>query len=184
MQPPPSAVVLALLLLAPLSLGGCSLGFGLGGRGDRAASAGGTGPAARERAAAGPSAAELQACADGRGDPVAAIAACTQLLDRLDLDPRQRPDLMRARAFAHLRQGAPDAAIRGFDEALAARPNDAASFAGRGLAFDRLGDPAQAIEDYSVALTFAPDDSATLLNRARAHARQGTTDRALEDFDA
>jgi tetratricopeptide (TPR) repeat protein len=112
-------------------------------------------------AAGGPAAADdIATCRNAGGDD--AIAACTRLLKRRDLN---RDVIYRLRGDEYLEKGDYDRAIADYNEALKLNPNFQAVIANRGVAFRKKGDYDRAIADYDAALKLDPNDADVRTNR-------------------
>ena len=76
-----------------------------------------------------------------------------------------------------------DAAIEGYDKAIALDPNDAVAYNNRGLAYANKGQHDRAIEDYNKAIQLNPNDALTYSARGNAYSNKGQYDRAIEDYN-
>jgi tetratricopeptide (TPR) repeat protein len=79
--------------------------------------------------------------------------------------------------------GDADEAIAGYDQAIAANPDDAAAYHSRGLAYYGTGDYDRAIADYTETIRLVPDFAAAYVSRGNAYCDQKDYDRAMADYD-
>jgi tetratricopeptide (TPR) repeat protein len=86
------------------------------------------------------------------------------------------------RGEALLAKGETVAAIRAFDEAIAADAGDASARLGRGDAYRLSGDLASALTDYDEAIRLDPRLPQVRNGRGLVYHRQGDHDRAVADF--
>ena len=73
-------------------------------------------------------------------------------------------------------------AIKDYSTALRLKPDDAATYNNRGLAYDRSGDHQKAIADFSKAIHLAPDLSYAYYNRGLAYEVTDEPLRAIADY--
>ncbi|HEY9852669.1 MAG TPA: tetratricopeptide repeat protein [Leptolyngbyaceae cyanobacterium] len=87
------------------------------------------------------------------------------------------------RGMNRCQQGAYEAAIRDFDQAIEINFNWAEAFYNRGLAFSKLGEYQKAIEDYSQALTINSNWADVYNNRGNDYYKLGDYEKAIADYD-
>ncbi len=75
-----------------------------------------------------------------------------------------------------------DAAIRLFDEEIAATPGDAAKLCGRGLALVQIAEYDKALVDFEAALKVTPDDAMAHYGRGRVRRAQRQPREAMHDL--
>ena len=85
--------------------------------------------------------------------------------------------------ITYYQKGDFDAAIAGFDEAIALNPADAEAYYNRGAAYAEKGEIDRAIADFDEAIALNPADAEAYYNRGAAYAEKGEIDRAIADFD-
>lgn len=85
---------------------------------------------------------------------------------------------MAARAEAALLKGDANAAIDGFEAALAADPKNVAAFIGIAHSYEKLGLPGKAVKYYREALALNPSNLAALEGQGKALITRGATARA------
>ncbi len=87
-------------------------------------------------------------------------------------------------ANARLDEGAYDAAIEAYDQALALNPDYIAAYYNRGVAYARIGVLDGAIADFTHVIELDPDQIQAYRQRGLVFARKGEFDRAISDYDA
>ena len=147
------------------------------------------GPIVLIRPAAGPAeAVDAVAEALKAGDPARAARLASLALDRHDLEPRERAQVLLNRGLAQQQQGGREEALADFATALAIKsllPDERARVLfDRGVVLDELGRSDQAIADYTAALKLVPAMPAALNNRANAYRRLGRFAEARRDYEA
>ncbi len=130
--------------------------------------------------------------------PVAAVSACTAIIDHGELDGVALATIIydRARALHHRShwfvaiQGGESAAARDLRGALAdysraveRNPTLAAAYVNRGIIHYEMGEFALAIADYDTAISLRPNLAEAWNNRSLARHRLGQYDLAKADFD-
>ena len=76
-----------------------------------------------------------------------------------------------------------DLAIGDFGEAIRLKPDHAAAFVNRGIAYYDKGQYDRAIQDYDQAIRLQPDLAEAFNNRSLAYYKKGQYERATQDFD-
>ncbi|MGQ0681469.1 tetratricopeptide repeat protein [Bradyrhizobium sp.] len=117
-------------------------------------------------------------------DADARISACSRIIDKAG----GRNSTMRAGAFnnrgiAYFSKGEFDRAIRDFDEAIAAKPNNPVLHHNRGLALYNKGDNEGAIRSYEEAISIHPKYAMAHNDRANVYFRMKEYDRAISGYD-
>lgn len=118
-------------------------------------------------------------------DVDARISACTRIID--ETGARQN-STMRAGAFnnrgiAYFSKGEFERAIRDFDEAIAAKPNNPVLYHNRGMAYYNKGDNEAAIRSYEEAISIHPKFAAAYNDRANVYFRMKEYDKAISGYD-
>lgn len=118
-------------------------------------------------------------------DADARISACSRIIDE---SGGGRNSTMRAGAFnnrgiAYFSKGEFDRAIRDFDEAIAAKPNNPVLRHNRGMALYNKGDNEAAIRSYDEAIAINPKYAAAYNDRANVHFRMKEYDKAISGYD-
>ncbi|MCW5701164.1 MAG: tetratricopeptide repeat protein [Bradyrhizobium sp.] len=118
-------------------------------------------------------------------DVDARISACTRIIDRAG----GRNSTMRAGAFnnrgiAYFSKGEFDRAIRDFNEAIAAKPNNPVLYHNRGLALYNKGDNQAAIRSYEEAISIHPKYAAAHNDLANVYFRMKEYDKAIGSYDS
>jgi tetratricopeptide (TPR) repeat protein len=117
-------------------------------------------------------------------DADARISACSRIIDKAG----SRNSTMRAGAFnnrgiAYFSKGELDRALRDFDEAIAAKPNNAVLHHNRGLALYNKGDNEGAIRSYEEAIALQPRYAMAHNDRANVYFRMKEYDKAISGYD-
>ncbi|MGC9348659.1 MAG: tetratricopeptide repeat protein [Anaerolineae bacterium] len=81
-----------------------------------------------------------------------------------------------------LQQGAFEAAIRFYDEAIELNPDYVAAYYNRGVAHERIGALSYATADYTRVIELDPDNALAYRQRGLAYVRQGDPERAVADY--
>jgi tetratricopeptide (TPR) repeat protein len=131
-------------------------------------------------------------CANG--DSKAAIAACTSLLERGNLDDESKviTYVNRGNAYDNLQDS--DRAVKDYDSALAINPRDARAHRNKGVTLNRQGLLREALQEFDKAIELQPDQAFAYASRGgnlRAQAelsasepdRRGLYERARADYD-
>jgi tetratricopeptide (TPR) repeat protein len=117
-------------------------------------------------------------------DVDARISACSRIID----EAGGRNSSMRAGAFnnrgiAYFSKGELDRAVRDFDEAIAAKPNNPVLRHNRGMALYNKGDNEAAIRSYDEAISIHPKYAAAYNDRANVYFRMKDYDKAISGYD-
>ena len=136
----------------------------------------------------------IQRVACEGGAPTVAIAACTELLDKGNLDDASRVVTYVNRANAYDNLDEPDRALKDYDSALAINPRNAAAHRNKGSTLNRHGRLREALPEFDAAISLQPDYPLAYASRAdnlRAQAdlasgdseRHALFERAIVDYD-
>lgn len=85
--------------------------------------------------------------------------------------------------FKKFKQGAYEAAIEDYDQAIRLNPDYVMAYNFRGIAYASTGELQAAIEDCSKAIELNPDDATAYVNRGEYYFRLGKYDLGLSDFE-
>jgi len=110
------------------------------------------------------------------------IAYLTALIDEGGLDASARKEAIRMRARAYRDAERYDAALQGFDHAIALDPDFQSAIAGRGETYRLMGRHDEALADLNRAIELDPSDSWAIGTRGQTHHAMGNNDRALADL--
>lgn len=118
-------------------------------------------------------------------DVDARIEGCSRIIDQ---NSGRSKSTMRAGAFnnrgiAYFSKGEFDRAIRDFDEAISAKPNNPVLHHNRGLALYNKGDNEGAIRSYEEAISIAPKYTIAHNDRANVYFRMKEYDKAISGYD-
>lgn len=119
-----------------------------------------------------------------RSDPAVSVKACTEIIESRNYGDAEKAEALRRRGNARAAAGAFDDAIHDFDDAIALRSSDAATYAARGQARLSRDDVQGAIADLDRAVHFDPRSTDDLIARGYARLVGGLADDAIEDFNA
>jgi tetratricopeptide (TPR) repeat protein len=125
---------------------------------------------------------DAQLCADEGADVVAAIAACSRILERGDLDAKQRARWHAARAGHRVRSAQYAQAIADFDKAIAAQPQDHRPYVGRANAQLQSGNHDATLADAAKAAALQPTSVEAQLLQGSAHEARKDYVRAAAHF--
>ena len=125
---------------------------------------------------------DWQACNDGR-NPVAAIAACTRLIDAGILGDLSLATALYNRGVHFANVAEIDRAIADESRAIQIEPLHPRAYNARGNAYYKKGDVEHAIQDYDAQIKITPRHEDAYNGRGRAYAAMGELDRAIEDYD-
>jgi len=112
---------------------------------------------------------DAQLCADAGADLVAAIAACSRVLERPGLEPQARARWHAARAGHRGRMQQHAQALADFDKAVALQPGNVAHRLGRAGAHGLLGNHAAALTDAEQTAVAEPTSALAQLLIGSAH---------------
>src|SRR6185436_18774818 len=115
-------------------------------------------------------------------DPQLRLRACSQIIAGPAFAANEKGIAYRNRGSARADAGANAEALGDFNQAVALRPDDAPSYAGRAGTRLALRDFDGAIADYSEALRRAPETASSHIGRGHAHFVKGDTASAIGDF--
>jgi tetratricopeptide (TPR) repeat protein len=131
-------------------------------------------------APAGAAAFELKDCIGPEAHPVAAIAACSKIIELATS--------RRMRAAAYSNRGVAHRTLRHLDEAMADQnasirtdPTDFSGWGNRALIWMEKGEYDRAIDDLNQCLRIKPDQVTCQMNRGTIWLRKGNYDRAIAD---
>lgn len=88
------------------------------------------------------------------------------------------------RANEHLRREDYEAAVRGYEEALAHDPDYTAAYYNRGVAYHRMGALDSAIADFTHVIELDPGQLQAHRQRGLTYARKGDHEQAIQNYDA
>ena len=125
---------------------------------------------------------DWRACEDGR-DPVAAIAACTRLIDGGILGYLSLATALYSRGVHFANVAEIDRAIADQSRSIKIEPLHPRAYNGRGNAYYIKGDIQRAIQDYDAQIKISPRHEDAYNGRGLAYAAMGELDRAIEDYD-
>lgn len=137
---------------------------------------------------------QLQGATCAGDDPKAAIAACTGLLDRGNLDSEARVVVYVNRGNAYDNLDDSERAVKDYDSALAINPRDARAHRNKGAMFNRQGRLSEALREFDTAIELQPGNAYAYASRGgnlRAQAELSASDserrhvyeRALADYN-
>src|SRR5215813_5143862 len=106
-------------------------------------------------------------------DADARISACSRIIDQTGgrSNSTMRAGAFNNRGIAYFSKGEFDNAMRDFDEAIAAKPNNPVLYHNRGLALYNKGDNEGAIRSYEQAVSIQPRFTAAHNDRANVYFR-------------
>src|SRR5262245_3653696 len=90
------------------------------------------------------------------GDPTAAVAGCSAIIQSRQSRPQMRGAAFVNRGRAYYALGQKDRAIADFDAGVSADPKNSRAFANRGAFYQAQGDLNRAVEDYTSAIVVNP----------------------------
>ena len=120
---------------------------------------------------------DWQTCNDGR-DPVAAIAACSRLIDGGVLGDLGLATALYNRGVHFANVEEIDRAITDQSRAIQIEPLHPRAYNARGNAYYKKGDVEHAIQDYDAQIKIAPRHEDAYNGRGRAYLAKGELDRA------
>lgn len=116
------------------------------------------------------------------GDSQARVTACTQMLQRPNLDARTKVGAFVSRGDAHEALEEFDLALKDYQAALDIDANSGLALRSRAVARFRHAQNADALADLNRAIAIAPDDAAAFRIRGAVRAEMGDSARAIEDY--
>ena len=117
-------------------------------------------------------------------DVDARISACTRIIDQGGgRNSQMRAGAFNNRGIAYFSKGEFERAIRDFDDAISAKPNNPVLYHNRGMAFYNKGDNEAAIRSYDQAISIHPKYAAAYNDRANVFFRMKDYDRAISGYD-
>lgn len=118
-------------------------------------------------------------------DVDARISACSRIIDQAGSrsNSTMRASAFNNRGIAYFSKGEFDRAIRDFDEAIAAKPNNPVLYHNRGMALYNKGDNEGAIRSYEQAISIHPRYAMAHNDRANVFFRMKEYDRAISGYD-
>ena len=117
-------------------------------------------------------------------DVDARISACTRIIDQGGgRNSQMRAGAFNNRGIAYFSRGEFDRAVRDFDEAIAAKPNNPVLYHNRGMALYNKGDNEGAIRSYEEAIGRNPKYSIAHNDRANVYFRMKEYDKAISGYD-
>ena len=125
---------------------------------------------------------DAQLCADARADLTAAIASCSRLLERADLEPKERARWHASRAAHRGRMQQHAQAVADYDKAIALQPAQSGYYIGRAGAHGAGGDHQAALADAGKAAGLQPNSAEPELLIGAAHEGLKDYRRASEHF--
>ncbi|MDA0702450.1 MAG: tetratricopeptide repeat protein [Proteobacteria bacterium] len=125
-------------------------------------------------------AADLETCENGRDNPAAQVAACTNIIEAGQVENMAGAYFLRGHAF--YRQGQFDSAISDVTRYLAFFPDSAAAYVNRGAAYNEKGENDLALADYDAAIRLDPTNAFAFINRANVWSEEGEPEKAIADF--
>lgn len=115
------------------------------------------------------------------GSPFIAVASCTKLLNRPDINQKQRAEIYYQRGLKYLDGGLRKEALADYTSAINADGQFVLAYVNRSAAHQQQGELDEAIQDASKAIELAPTMPAAYLNRGWAYQAKGDFDRAIDD---
>ena len=106
----------------------------------------------------------LDTCKEG--DPAAAVAACTELFERGNLNEEDKVATYVNRGNAYDNLGDSERALEDYDNAIAIDPRAAAAHRNKGSTLNRQGRLREALQEFDVAISLAPDYALAYASRA------------------
>ncbi len=130
----------------------------------------------------------LRSAARAALDRIAPVLAPTEPMEPEEVEAPPPPPPVDIRpilrqAFTESGSGRYAEALRLFDAALEAEPDNRTALLGRAVAFRRAGKAQEALADLDLVLRLEPKNAAALLNRGRLLQERGDLPGALEAFD-
>lgn len=122
-------------------------------------------------------------CADGNGAAVAAIRACTRLLESNRYDNEGRVAWFSNRGLHQQRSGRLADSVEDFSAAIALTPGNVQLYISRGASHGMAGDLDRALMDFEKALVLDPRSGVAYMNRATALEKKGRYVESLNDYD-
>jgi tetratricopeptide (TPR) repeat protein len=118
-------------------------------------------------------------------DADARIEACSRIIDQTGgrSNSTMRAGAFNNRGIAYFSKGEFDRAMRDFDEAISAKPNNPVLYHNRGLALYNKGDNEGAIRSYEEAISIQPRFTAAHNDRANVYFRMKEYDKAISGYD-
>jgi tetratricopeptide (TPR) repeat protein len=115
----------------------------------------------------------------------ARISACSRIIDETGgrQNSTMRAGALNNRGIAYFAKGEFDRAIRDFDEAIAAKPNNPVLYHNRGMALYNKGDNEGAIRSYEEAISIHPKYAIAHNDRANVFFRIKDYDKAISGYD-
>jgi tetratricopeptide (TPR) repeat protein len=129
----------------------------------------------------GPSNAAILRC--NGGDPAAAVAGCTAIIQSSQSRAQMRSAAFVNRGRAYYALGEKDRALGDFEAGVRADPKSSRALANRGAFYQAQGDLNRAAEDYTSAIAVNPRDIEAFNQRANVHMLNGDSDNAGADYD-
>ncbi|HKU06149.1 MAG TPA: tetratricopeptide repeat protein, partial [Bradyrhizobium sp.] len=112
------------------------------------------------------------------------ISACSRIIDQgAGRNTTMRAGAFNNRGIAYFSKGEFDRAIRDFDEAIAAKPNNPVLHHNRGMALYNKGDNEGAIRSYEEAISIQPRYAIAHNDRANVYFRMKEYDKAISGYD-
>ena len=118
-------------------------------------------------------------------DVDARITGCSRIIDQTGSrqNSQMRASAFNNRGIAYFSKGEFDRAIRDFDEAIAAKPNNPVLYHNRGMALYNKGDNEAAIRSYDEAISIHPRYAMAFNDRANVYFRLKEYDKAISGYD-
>ena len=117
-------------------------------------------------------------------DVDARISACSRIIDQSGgRNSQMRAGAFNNRGIAYFSKGEFDRAVRDFDEAISAKPNNPVLHHNRGMALYGKGDNEGAIRSYDEAISIHPKYAMAYNDRANVHFRMKEYDKAISGYD-
>lgn len=124
-----------------------------------------------------------QSCLGNKGGMANVVAACTTLMNGVDVTPKNRSTLLRSRGWAYYSGKQYEKAISDYSSALALALDDPHSTLWRAIAYHATGDVQSAETAYEKALSLAPSSTEALFHKAQFDRDQGNTSAAIHGFE-
>ena len=126
---------------------------------------------------------DAQLCADDGADGLAAIAACSRVLERKDLDVKKRASWLAQRGWHRDGHGQPTEAVADFDKAIELAPDQGDYYLWRSTAHRKKGDYPAALADADRAIAMDPKWAYARMIKAFAHERMKEWPKAVAAYD-
>lgn len=111
------------------------------------------------------------------------IPACTELIERPDIEPYLRAEAFAMRALAFSLSGRYETAIRDYDQAIRIRPDFAIALNNRAWAYYKWGKAEHGTDDIEKSLRLDPLSYHSFDTRAHIHQWMGDTGNAMRDYE-